>query len=168
LTFQSTYPPARAVAPIAESHFAESFEAAQKAGITELAPQPSIEAIEAMVDVTFWTSLRKEEGYEPRTSLVYLPPELCRQPIIFEERLPLNPKVVTHLAPAVERPGIQLGVWQESGEMYIWGATRELPGLCLVVEVIEPGMLVIKHKRIDGFGKFYNVAILKGDEMKIE
>jgi DNA integrity scanning protein DisA with diadenylate cyclase activity len=28
-------------------------------------------------------------------------------------------------------------------------------------------MLVIKHKRIDGFGKFFNVAILKGDEIKI-
>jgi hypothetical protein len=36
-----------------------------------------------------------------------------------------------------------------------------------VLEVIEPGLLVVKHRRIKGFGKFINVAVLKGDEVKI-
>jgi hypothetical protein len=36
-----------------------------------------------------------------------------------------------------------------------------------VLEVIEPGLLVIKHRRMDGFGKFANVAVLKGEEVKI-
>jgi hypothetical protein len=49
----------------------------------------------------------------------------------------------------------------------IWGTTRVIPGLCFVLEVIEPGMLVIKHRRVDGFGKFVNVAVLKGDQVKI-
>lgn len=167
MKFEPSYPPARNVAPVVEAHLVQSHGAAKQAKVNDLAPIPTRSAIEAMVDVTFWTSLRKEEGYAPKTSLVYLPPELSRQPIIFEERLPLNPKTVTKLAPAVERPGIQLGIWHENDEMYIWGATRELPALCLVVEVVEPGMLAIKHKRIDGFGKFFNVAILKGDEIKI-
>jgi hypothetical protein len=35
------------------------------------------------------------------------------------------------------------------------------------LEVIEPGLLVIKHRRRDGFGKFANVAVLKGEEVKI-
>jgi DNA integrity scanning protein DisA with diadenylate cyclase activity len=33
--------------------------------------------------------------------------------------------------------------------------------------MVEPGLLVVKHKRFHGFGKFVNVAILKGDEIKV-
>jgi hypothetical protein len=36
-----------------------------------------------------------------------------------------------------------------------------------VLEVIEPGLLVIKHRRRDGFGKFANVAVLKGEQIKV-
>jgi hypothetical protein len=35
------------------------------------------------------------------------------------------------------------------------------------LEVIEPGLLVVKHRRLDGFGKFANVAVLKGKRVKI-
>ena len=52
-------------------------------------------------------------------------------------------------------------------ELHVWGATRKVPSLCFVLEVIEPGLLVIKHRRRDGFGKFANVAVLKGEEIKI-
>jgi len=36
-----------------------------------------------------------------------------------------------------------------------------------VLEVVEPGLLVVKHRRVDGFGKFVNVAVLQGDSVKI-
>jgi hypothetical protein len=49
----------------------------------------------------------------------------------------------------------------------VWGATRKVPSFCFILEVIEPGLLVIKHRRKDGFGKFANVAVLKGDQVKI-
>jgi hypothetical protein len=76
----------------------------------------------------------------------------------------VTPAILTKLGPAVERPGIHLGVWRDGdGELHIWGATRKVPSLCFVLEVIEPGLLVIKHRRVDGFGKFANVAVLKGD-----
>src|SRR5712691_7613262 len=71
------------------------------------------------------------------------------------------------LSPAVERPGIHLGVWKNGGELHVWGATRTIPPLCFVVEVIEPGLLVIKHRRADPDGKFANVAVLEGDQVKI-
>src|SRR5690606_36745019 len=29
------------------------------------------------------------------------------------------------------------------------------------------GMLVVKHRRVEGFSKFVNVAVLKGDQVKI-
>jgi hypothetical protein len=36
-----------------------------------------------------------------------------------------------------------------------------------VIEDIEPGLLVVKHRRLDGFGKYANVAVLKGEEVKV-
>lgn len=86
---------------------------------------------------------------------------------MFERRFPLTPGHLTKLAPAVERPGIHIGVWQEGEQLYIWGATRNIPSLCFVLEVVEPGLLVVKHRRLDAFGKFANVAVLKGEEVKV-
>ena len=85
----------------------------------------------------------------------------------FERAIPLVPERLTRLAPAVERPGIHLGVWAESGELYVWGATRHLPAFCLVLEVLAPGLLVLKHSRGHDSGKFVNVAVFEGDQIKV-
>jgi hypothetical protein len=36
-----------------------------------------------------------------------------------------------------------------------------------VLDVSEPGLLVVKHRRAAGLGKFTNVAVLRGDQVKI-
>lgn len=163
---EPAYPAARAVAATIEEHFARHIAEARDNGEEELAPPPDADAIEAIIDATFWASLRPEEGRFPKISIAYLPPEVG-QPLMFERKLPLTPAYLTKLAPAVERPGIHLGVWGEGEKLYVWGATRVIPSLGLVLEDIEPGLLVIKHRRIDGIGKFANVAVLKGDEVKV-
>lgn len=167
MTPNSTYEAARIVAPIAEAHFADHHFDARERGEENLAPEPEASTIQAIVDATFWASFRREEGQFPKISLAYVAPEQVTQPLLFENHLPLVTSVLTKLAPAVERPGVHLGVWHGDGTLEIWGATRELPSLCFVIEVVEPGLLVIKHRRIDGFGKFANVAILKGEQIKI-
>jgi hypothetical protein len=43
---------------------------------------------------------------------------------------------------------------------------RRLPAYCFVLEVVAPGLLVAKHSRGDDAGKFVNVAVLNGDEIK--
>ncbi len=166
---RATYQAAQAVAPTVEAHFARHINAARERGEDDLAPQPDAQTIEQIVDATFWASLRKEEGNEPKISLAFFPHSQVPQPLIFERSLPLAPDILTKLGPAVERPGIHLGVWrdQESDELRVWGATRKVPSFCFVLEVIEPGLLVIKHRRMDGFGKFANVAVLKGEQIKI-
>ncbi|MCJ8164378.1 hypothetical protein MKJ04_05940 [Pontibacter sp. E15-1] len=162
-----TYQAARAVAATIEDHFARHLAAAQLRGETALAPHPQAQAIEAIVDAAFWASLLREEGISPKISLAYLPPRQAEQPMLFEQRLPLTPDILTKLAPAVERPGIHLGVWSEDGTLYIWGTTRKIPSICFVLEVVEPGLLVIKHRRIARYGKFANVAVLKGEQVKV-
>jgi len=49
----------------------------------------------------------------------------------------------------------------------VWGTTRTIPRLCFVLEVVEPGLLVVKYRRGRDPGKFANVAVLKGDEVKV-
>ena len=78
----------------------------------QLASLPAAGSIEAMIDAAFWASLRREEGYLPRISLAFLTPEEAEHPLLFERAMPLAPAALTRLAPAVERPGIHLGVWR--------------------------------------------------------
>jgi hypothetical protein len=168
---EPTYQAARAVASAIELHFAEHIAAARRRGEQDLAPEPDAATIAAIIDATFWASLRREEGDSPKISLAFAPPEQVRHPLIFEHPLSLTPDVLVKLGPAVERPGIHLGVWSNGDSsqpgLRVWGATRSVPSFCFVLEVIEPGLLVIKHRRSDGFGKFANVAVLEGELIKI-
>ena len=164
---KSTYKAAAAVAKAVEAHFVLHREDALQHGEENLAPQPSASVIETMLDVAFWASLRKEEGRSPQISLAFMPPQQAVQPLLFEKRLPFTPHTLTKIGPGVERPGIHLGIWFEKETLYLWGTTRQLQPVCFVLNVPEPGLLVIKHKRIGGFGKFINVAVLKGDQVKI-
>src|SRR5688572_32189003 len=87
--------------------------------------------------------------------------------MMLEHPLPLHPGVLRKLAPAVERPEVHLGVWKIEDELKVWGITRTIPNLCFVLEDVEPGLLVVKHRRLDGFGKYANVAVFKGEQVKI-
>jgi hypothetical protein len=167
---EPAYPAARLVADTVRAHFARHSAAAlsqQPEGRQEFAPQPDSEVIEAIIDTAFWASLRREEGYSPKISLAFLPPEQAGQPLRFEQRLPLTPSALSRLAPAVERPGIHLGVWRDEGELYVWGTTRTIPSFCFVLEVIEAGLLVVKYRRGQEASKFVNVLMLKGDQIKV-
>ncbi|MDP3910921.1 MAG: hypothetical protein Q8Q14_11080 [Gemmatimonadales bacterium] len=109
-----------------------------------------------------------KEGRSPKISLAFLPPAKDNA-LLFERPLPLDPSTLTRLAPAVERPGIHLGVWPapNNGGLMLWGATRIIPPLAFVLEVVEPGLLVVKHRRAGPDGKFANVAVLEGDQVRI-
>ncbi|HKQ51855.1 MAG TPA: hypothetical protein VJT74_05765 [Pyrinomonadaceae bacterium] len=163
-----SYPAARAVSAAVQAHFERHLAAARRRDAEEkLAPQPDAQAIETIIDTAFWASLRREEGESPKISLTFLPPEQAAHPLRFERLLPLTPAALARLAPAVERPGIHLGVWRNDGdELCVWGTTRDIPKLGFVLEVIEPGLLVVKYGRGQEAGKFVNVVVLKGDQIK--
>ena len=158
------YPAARAIAPRIRAQFAHHLAAA---GVIDAALTVPEEAdIEAVIDAAFWASLRREEGYVPKISLALVPPERAVQPLLFEHSLPLASGALVKVAPAVERRGIHLGVWRENGELRVWGTTRFVPVFSFVLEVAAPGLLVVKHHRGE-VGKFINIAVLEGDQIKV-
>ena len=160
------YLAARIAAPRVRAHFEAHARATTLLEGGPRAALPDSEAIEAIIDAAFWASLRREEGYVPKISLALLAPEQSLHPLRFERPLTLSPGALTRVAPAVERPGIHLGVWRDDGDLRVWGTTRTIPLLCFVVEVAAPGLLVIKHHRGEG-AKYVNVAVLEGDTIKI-
>ena len=129
-----SYPAARSVAVTVQQHFSRHLASARTRGREDLAPEPDESVIEAMIDAGFWASLRREEGLTPKISLAYMPPETAEQPLLFTHPLSLAPAVLAKVAPAVERPGIHLGVWTGPDGLQVWGTTRRLPPYCFVLE----------------------------------
>lgn len=165
----SSYPVARMVAPTVHEHFRQHRESADpllRDGTAALLPPPVV--IEQTIDVAFWTSLRREEGYIPRISLAFVEPREDIHPLCFARPIALEPTALTRIAPAVERPGIHLGVWPDArGALAVWGTARAIPPLCFVCEVVAPGLLVVKHRPRLESRKFVNVAVLEADQIKI-
>lgn len=167
------YPAARLIAPRLHEHFARNHRqmasaqegAAARPG-QSVAPLPDVAAIEAIVEAAFWASLRREEGYVPRISLAYVSPNEAARPLRFAQPLPLDAAALTKVAPAVAPAGIHLGVSRDGDGLSVWGTVRALPSLCFVIEVSAPGLIVAKHQRGD-FGKFVNVAVIEGNEIKV-
>ena len=163
------YPARRSVAERVRAHFVRHLEQASPASgaVACIAAPPETAAIEALIDLAFWTSLRREEGYVPIVSLALVAPDETPSPLQFARPLPLEPATLAKVAPAVERPGIHLGVSDIDGALAVWGATRVLPAYCLVLEVAAPGLLVIKQHRGGEHTKFANIAVLEADLVKI-
>jgi Probable sensor domain DACNV len=161
------YPARRAVAERVRECFARHLEIAALGPAHAAAPLADTDAIEALIDTGFWTSLRREEGYVPIISLALLPPEATPSALYFERPLRFAPAVLAKVAPAVERQGIHLGVSVLDASLSVWGATRHLPPYTLVLEVAGPGLLVVKQYRGGEHTKFANIAVLEGDQVKI-
>ena len=164
---QPAYPAARIVAPKIFAHFAMHEQKARERGRAVVAPPPDEATIEALIDAAFWASLRREETYIPKISLAFVEPDAATHPMRFDHPLPFVPAALVKVAPAVERPGIHLGVCPGKDGLSVWGTVRAIPFLCFVVEVAAPGLLVVKHHRGDETGKFVNVAVIEGDQIKI-
>jgi hypothetical protein len=155
------------VAAKVHAHFARHVADAEGRGEPNLASVPDADTIETIIEAAFWASLRREENYIPRISLAFLAPQQSRHPMLFEKGMSLDPGRLSKVAPAVERAGIHLGIWRERDDLCVWGTTRSIPTFCLVVEVAAPGLIVVKHHRGEEVGKFVNVAVLEGDQVKV-
>jgi hypothetical protein len=166
-TMEPGYPAARIVAPTVAEHLDAHLATARESGYGDFAPQPDVEQIEALIDGAFWASLQREEGHAPRISLAFIPPEASGHAMCFQRPLAMTPGGLAKLAPAVERPGIHLGVWPDGDGLRVWGTTRSVPNQTFVLEVVEPGLVVLKYRRGDELDKYGTIAVLRGDRVQV-
>jgi hypothetical protein len=163
---QPSYPTPRGIAERLEAYFAGLFARCDGRPRARV-EVPGADSISAIVEAGFWASLRREEGYPPKISLAYISPESATLAMRFERPLELAARPLVKLAPAVERPEIHLGIWPGPQGLTVWGTTRSVPPYCFVLEVVAPGLLVVKHRRRDSSGKYVNVAVFEGDQLKL-
>jgi len=162
---ETTYLAARMISGTLEKYFAE--HAYNQKGQLEKNCLLQANIIEAVIDSAFWASLRKEEGHSPKISIALVAPDIVSHPLRFATAIRFTPHNLVKLSPAVIQPSIHLGVWYDNDNLFIWGTIHDIPDSCFVLEVVEPGLLVVKHKRHEGYGKFINIAVLKGDQVKL-
>ena len=121
------------------------------------------------MDTAFWASVRREEGYIPKISLAFLRPLEDVRPLMFESRC-RSSRAPSRVWP---RPSSGRAFTSASGPLRrrdaltVWGTTHHVPPFCFVVEVVAPGLLVLKHRPRYESRKFVNVAVLEGDRIKI-
>ena len=163
----SGYPTARLVAPSVVEHLATHRAAAAARGFRAFGPEPDAADVEGLIAAAFWASLQREEGRDPRISLAWLPPAQARRATLFERPIGIDARSLAKLAPAVERPGIHLGVWMDGDRPRVWGATGAVPTLTFVIEVVGPGVLVLKYRRGDELDKYGSIAVLEGERAQI-
>jgi hypothetical protein len=164
---QPGYPPAQHAASEVLPHLAQHLQAGAPQEGRGVATLPDLDTLAILIDVAFWASLRREEGYTPKLSLAFVSPEQSTSPMRFDRPLRVLAEPLTKLAPAVERPGIHLGIWPDAEGLAVWGATRSLPAFCCVLETIAPGLLVIKQTRAEESGKFMNIAVIEAERLKV-
>ena len=123
-------------------------------------------AIASIIDAAFWASLRREEGQAPKISLAFLPPEHARHPLLFARACRSRRRCCRRSRRPWSVPAFISACGANGDDFFVWGTTREVPAFCLVVEVVASGLIVVKH-RSEPFGKFVNVAVLEGDQIKI-
>jgi hypothetical protein len=131
-----------------------SFELAKEEPIPKLHEKPHrpfarkrIERhIRELIEVSFWASLRKEEGHHPRFTLMYKPPSIYnagRDLYTFEKPIPFDVRALVKLAPAVQTTS-NIGVWpDEEDKLTVWGFAPPLRGLSLYIKTIDPGQLTL-------------------------
>lgn len=159
------YPAAQAAAPRVHGYLTALF--ADGNAHQNKVPLPDEAFILRVLDVAFWASLRREEGVAPTISLALVPGHLADVSLQFARPLPLAAPPLARLAPAVERPGVHLGVWQGPDGDVVWGSTMTVPAFVAVVEVVAPGLIVVKVRRDPDAAKYTNILVLEGDDAQI-
>ncbi len=160
-------PPTYAAARIAADRIHHYFKRNPLPPSECLATLPDPATLAALIDIAFWTSLRREESFTPRITLAFAGPDQVKKPISFATPIPLIPTDLTRMAAAVERSGIHLCVWPSEGDLRVWAIARTIPQSCIVIETLLPGLLVVKQSPPNDSGKYRNIAVLQGDDIKI-
>ena len=104
-----------------------------------------------LLEVSFWASLKTEEGRHHQFAVVYSPPPepkaVSNDYVAFNPRLAFNAELLAKLAPALESTHT-VRVWPKprgagKDELEIWGFARPSFVPPLVVKAIEPGRIIL-------------------------
>ncbi len=109
---------------------------------------PSREDLAQLVDTVLWAGIKKEEGRELSFAVAYLARDDCRddERIVFAKAMPVDPRSLARIAPALQRRRSRLGIHAQDGELRAWGITQRIP-TCVKIRALSPGIVAVKYGR---------------------
>lgn len=110
---------------------------------------PSPGQLAQLLESVFWASHEKEEGVSVTVSLIYRQPEHQPDSFCFDRPLPMHPRNLVKLGPALENPRAQICIWPNSGgQLAIWGfktGSDDFVSTDLRVQALGPGCVLISY-----------------------
>jgi hypothetical protein len=104
---------------------------------------PSTEDLSNLIDVSFWASLKKEEGRPVRFSIAFQDPDRSDRAFVFEGSEEFNIERVVRLAPSLEETDRYLGVWPDKDKLRIWGWCYPDRPILFWLNALGPGQIEI-------------------------
>jgi hypothetical protein len=102
---------------------------------------PTLDELLTLVDVTFWASLRAEEGRPSRPALSFNQARTSLETSCFSETVPLSVEDLVQLSPVLRNPDVYAGVWRYPTGLSVWGLVLAPSDRALKVRATGPGML---------------------------
>lgn len=103
----------------------QSLTAQARESFVEVRPLPSVKHVAELLDVGYVASLMEEEGRRIECAYGYLSPQgaaaLRFGTFRFASPLAFRPETIARMAPAAQLGRTEFGVWEERGELFIWG-----------------------------------------------
>lgn len=111
---------------------------------------PSSEHLAELINVAHWASYATEEGHAVTGSLLLRQPDHITNTFHFDSHIELNVRTIVKLAPALENPQADIGVWpDEAGQLKIWGFTTISYETAitsdLLIKILGPGRILIMY-----------------------
>ncbi len=110
-------------------------------------PAPSSAQLRALIEAAFWASLYTDEGRQATFALAWGTALTEPGQFRYASPVPVSPTSLAQLSPALRTGQMLLGVAPSGDDFVAWGILDadavERP--LLVVEALEPGLIVVRH-----------------------
>src|SRR5262245_3429493 len=85
-------------------------------------PLLTVRHLSTLINVSFWTSFKKEEGRAVNIAVKYVPPDEAYRPFLLKQALPYTEENILRISPVLQGAHVDLGVCIDpSDALMIWG-----------------------------------------------
>jgi hypothetical protein len=110
--------------------------------------------LRTLMNVSFWTSFKQEEGCAVTIAVKYVPPDEAYRPFLLKQALPYTEEHIIRLSPVLQGAHVDLGVCIDHGnQLMIWGfdtGERRLTARpYLGLHSLEPGVIRLAFAEVN-------------------
>jgi hypothetical protein len=110
--------------------------------------------LHTLMNVSFWTSFKQEEGRAVTIAVKYVPPDEAYRPFLLKQALPYTEENIIRLSPVLQGVHVDLGVCiDHNDQLMIWGFDtgefRMTARPYLYLHSLEPGLIRLAFAEVN-------------------